>query len=164
MWWRFPPISPVIRVDHPDVVYKTEAGKYRAIVQQVKACHEKGQPVLVGTISIEKSELLSKLLKREGIPHHVLNAKHHELEAQIVAQAGPVRASVTIATNMAGRGTDIMLGGNADFLAKAELARTDLPEELLREADSFAETTDPEVLAVRAKYNELLKKAQGRDC
>ena len=154
---EIPTNKPVIRVDHPDVVYKTEAGKYRAIVQQVKACHEKGQPVLVGTISIEKSELLSKLLKREGIPHHVLNAKHHELEAQIVAQAGQFGA-VTIATNMAGRGTDIMLGGNADFLAKAELARTDLPEELLREADSFAETTDPEVLAVRAKYNELLKK------
>ena len=154
---EIPTNKPVIRVDHPDVVYKTEAGKYRAIVQQVKACHEKGQPVLVGTISIEKSELLSKLLKREGIAHHVLNAKHHEQEAQIVAQAGQFGA-VTIATNMAGRGTDIMLGGNADFLAKAELARTDLPEELLREADSFAETTDPEVLAVRAKYNELLKK------
>ena len=154
---EIPTNKPVIRVDHPDVVYKNEAGKYRAIVEQVKQCHEKGQPVLVGTISIEKSELLSKLLKREGIAHHVLNAKHHEQEAQIVAQAGKFGA-VTIATNMAGRGTDIMLGGNADFLAKAELARTDLPEELLREADSFAETDNPEILAVRAQYNELLKK------
>ena len=154
---EIPTNKPVIRIDHPDVVYKNEAGKFRAIVQQVKACHEKGQPVLVGTISIEKSELLSKLLKREGIPHNVLNAKHHEQEAQIVAQAGKFGA-VTIATNMAGRGTDIMLGGNADFLAKAELAKSDLPEELLQEADSFAETSDPQVLEVRAKYEELLKK------
>ncbi len=154
---EIPTNRPVVRKDHPDVVYKNEAGKFRAIIQQVKACHAKGQPVLVGTISIEKSEILSKLLKREGIPHNVLNAKHHEQEAQIVAQAGKLGA-VTIATNMAGRGTDIMLGGNADFLAKAELAKTDLPEELLREADSFAETTDPEVLAIREKYTQLLKK------
>ena len=154
---EIPTNKPVVRKDHPDVVYKNEAGKFRAIVNQVKACHEKGQPVLVGTISIEKSEILSKLLKREGIPHNVLNAKHHEQEAQIVAQAGKFGA-VTIATNMAGRGTDIMLGGNADFLAKAELAKTNLPEELLREADSYAETSDPEILAIRAKYEELLKK------
>ncbi|MGM9659389.1 MAG: preprotein translocase subunit SecA [Faecousia sp.] len=154
---EIPTNKPVIRVDHTDVVYKNEAGKYRAIVEQVKACHAKGQPVLVGTISIEKSELLSKMLKREGIQHNVLNAKHHEQEAQIVAQAGKFGA-VTIATNMAGRGTDIMLGGNADFLAKAELAKTDLPEELLREADSYAETENPEILAVRARYKELLKK------
>ena len=154
---EIPTNKPVIRKDHSDVVYKNEIGKYRAIVNQVKACHAKGQPVLVGTISIEKSEILSKLLKREGIPHNVLNAKHHEQEAQIVAQAGKFGA-VTIATNMAGRGTDIMLGGNADFLAKAELAKTDLPEELLREADSFAETSDPQVLDIRAKYTELLKK------
>ena len=154
---EIPTNKPVIRIDHPDVVYKNETGKFRAIVQQVKACHDKGQPVLVGTISIEKSELLSKLLKREGIPHNVLNAKHHEQEAQIVAQAGKFGA-VTIATNMAGRGTDIMLGGNADFLAKAELAKSDLPEELLQEADSFAETSDPQILEVRAKYEELLKK------
>ncbi len=153
---EIPTNKPVIRVDHSDVVYKTEAGKFRAIIQQVKQCHEKGQPVLVGTVSIEKSEVLSKLLKREGIPHHVLNAKHHEQEAQIVAQAGKFGA-VTIATNMAGRGTDIMLGGNADFLAKAELAKTGLPEELLREADSFAETCDPEILAVREKYDSLLR-------
>uniref|UniRef100_UPI00403C401F preprotein translocase subunit SecA n=1 Tax=Klebsiella pneumoniae TaxID=573 RepID=UPI00403C401F len=110
-----------------------------------------------GTISIEKSEILSKLLKREGIPHNVLNTKHHEQEAQIVAQAGHFGA-VTIATNMAGRGTDIMLGGNADFLAKADLRKLDYPEELLAEADSYAETSDPEVLAIRAKYEELLKK------
>ncbi|MCI7727313.1 MAG: preprotein translocase subunit SecA [Clostridiales bacterium] len=154
---EIPTNKPVIRIDHPDVVYKTENGKYRAIVEQVKECHAKGQPVLVGTISIEKSELLSKMLKREGIPHNVLNAKHHEQEAQIVAQAGKFGA-VTIATNMAGRGTDIMLGGNADFLAKAELAKTDLPEELLSEADSYAETENPEILAVRAQYKELLKK------
>ena len=154
---EIPTNKPVIRQDHSDIVYKNEAGKFRAIVNQVKQCHEKGQPVLVGTISIEKSEILSKLLKREGIPHNVLNAKHHEQEAQIVAQAGKYGA-VTIATNMAGRGTDIMLGGNADFLAKAELAKMDLPEELLREADSYAETSDPEILSVRAKYEELLKK------
>ena len=154
---EIPTNKPVIRQDHSDVVYKNEAGKFRAIVNQVKECHAKGQPVLVGTISIEKSEILSKLLKREGIPHSVLNAKHHEQEAQIVAQAGKFGA-VTIATNMAGRGTDIMLGGNADFLAKADLAKMDLPEELLREADSYAETSDPDILAVRAKYEELLRK------
>ena len=154
---EIPTNKPVIRADHTDVVYKTEVGKFRAIIRQVKECHAKGQPVLVGTVSIEKSEILSKLLKREGIPHHVLNAKNHEQEAGIVAQAGKFGA-VTIATNMAGRGTDIMLGGNADFLAKAELAKMDYPEELLREADSYAETADPEVLAIRAKYEALLKK------
>ena len=154
---EIPTNRPVIRQDHTDVVYKTEVGKYRAIVEQVKACHAKGQPVLVGTVSIERSELLSKLLKREGIPHHVLNAKYHEQEAQIVAQAGKFGA-VTIATNMAGRGTDIMLGGNPEFLAKSELRKTDLPEELLAEMDSHAETNDPEILAVRAKYRELLTK------
>ncbi len=154
---EIPTNKPVIRRDCPDVVYKTEAGKFRAIIQQVKACHAKGQPVLVGTISIEKSEVLSKLLKREGIPHNVLNAKYHEMEAQIVAQAGKFGA-VTIATNMAGRGTDIVLGGNAEYLAKAELRKQDIAEELLQEADSYAETGDPEILAVRAKYEELLKK------
>ena len=154
---EIPTNRPVARIDQPDVVYKTEAGKFRAIIQQVKQCHEKGQPVLVGTISIERSELLSKMLKREGIPHNVLNAKFHELEAQIVAQAGKYGA-VTIATNMAGRGTDIMLGGNAEFLAKSDLRKTELPEELLAECDSYAETNDPEILAVRAKYEELLKQ------
>ena len=154
---EIPTNRPVARVDQTDIVYKTEMGKFRAIIAQVKECHAKGQPVLVGTISIEKSEILSKLLKREGIPHNVLNAKYHEQEAQIVAQAGKFGA-VTIATNMAGRGTDIMLGGNAEFLAKSELRKTDLPEELLAECDSYAETSDPEILTVRAKYKELLKK------
>ena len=154
---EIPTNRPVIRKDHTDVVYKTEAGKYRAMIAQVQKCYEKGQPVLVGTVSIEKSELLSKLLKKVGVPHNVLNAKYHEQEAQIVAQAGKFGA-VTIATNMAGRGTDIMLGGNADFLAKAELARMDYPEELLQEADSFAETDDPEILAIRETYKQLLQK------
>ena len=154
---EIPTNRPVARIDNSDVVYKTEMGKFRAIIQQVKTCHAKGQPVLVGTVSIEKSEILSKLLKREGIQHNVLNAKYHEQEAQIVAQAGKFGA-VTIATNMAGRGTDIVLGGNAEFMAKSELRKSDLPEELLREADSFAETDDPEILAVREKYDELLKK------
>ena len=154
---EIPTNRPVIRIDHPDVVYKTEAGKFRAIIEQVKQCHAKGQPVLVGTISIEKSEILSKMLKREGIPHNVLNAKYHEQEAQIVAQAGKLGA-VTIATNMAGRGTDIMLGGNAEFLAKADLRKQGKAEELISEADSFAETTDSEILAIRQEYNDLLAK------
>ena len=154
---EIPTNKPVARRDHPDCVYKTEEGKYRAIVEQVKQCNAKGQPVLVGTISIEKSELLSKYLKKEGIKHSVLNAKYHEQEAQIVAQAGKFGA-VTIATNMAGRGTDIMLGGNAEFLAKTELSKKDLPEKLLAEADSYAETDDPEILAVRKEYDSLLKK------
>ncbi len=154
---EIPTNKPIARQDHTDVVYKTEPGKFRAIVEQVKTCNAKGQPVLVGTISIEKSEILSKYLKREGIRHNVLNAKYHEQEAQIVAQAGKFGA-VTIATNMAGRGTDIMLGGNAEFLAKSELRKQDLPEELLAEADSYAETNDPEILAVRSRYEQLLKK------
>ena len=154
---EIPTNKPVARLDQTDVVYKTEAGKFRAIVEQVKKCNAKGQPVLVGTISIEKSEILSKYLKREGIRHNVLNAKYHEQEAQIIAQAGKFGA-VTIATNMAGRGTDIMLGGNAEFLAKSELRKQDLPEELLCEADSYAETNDPQILAVRSQYEQLLKK------
>ena len=154
---EIPTNRPIARIDDSDVVYKTEMGKFRAIIRQVKECYEKGQPVLVGTISIEKSELLSKLLKREGIPHNVLNAKYHEQEAHIIAQAGKYRA-VTIATNMAGRGTDIMLGGNADFLAKTQLEKSGLPEELIREADSYAETEDPEILAVREQYKTLLKQ------
>ena len=153
---EIPTNKPVIRKDHTDVVYKNENGKYRAIINQVIACHEKGQPVLVGTISIERSELLSKLLKKAGIKHNVLNAKYHEQEAQIVAQAGKFGA-VTIATNMAGRGTDIMLGGNAEYMAKNELRKQELPEELLAEADSYAETDNPEILAVRAEYERLLK-------
>ena len=154
---EIPTNKPVIRQDHSDIVYKTEAGKFRAIIRQVKECHAKGQPVLVGTISIEKSEILSKLLKKEGIPHSVLNAKYHEQEAQIVAQAGHFGA-VTIATNMAGRGTDIVLGGNAEYMAKNELRKASTPEELVAEADSYAETSDPEILAVRQQYEELLAK------
>ena len=154
---EIPTNKPVARLDQTDVVYKTEAGKFRAIVEQVKRCNAKGQPVLVGTISIEKSEILSKYLKKEGIRHNVLNAKYHEQEAQIIAQAGKFGA-VTIATNMAGRGTDIMLGGNAEFLAKSELRKQDLPEELLCEADSYAETNNPEILAIRSQYDQLLKK------
>ena len=154
---EIPTNRPIARIDHPDVVYKTEAGKFRAIIQQVKECHAKGQPVLVGTISIEKSEILSKLLKREGIPHNVLNAKYHELEAQIVAQAGKFGA-VTIATNMAGRGTDIMLGGNAEYLAKDALRKQGVEDTLLVEADSYAETGNPEILEVRQCYSELLKQ------
>ena len=154
---EIPTNRPVARIDHTDVVYKTVAGKFRAIVKQVEACHAKGQPVLVGTVSIEKSEVLSKLLKRAGIPHNVLNAKFHEMEAQIVAQAGKFGA-VTIATNMAGRGTDIMLGGNAEYMAMTELRQQELPEELLQEANSYAETKDPEILAVRAQYEQLLAK------
>ena len=154
---EIPTNKPVIRQDHTDVVYKTEAGKYRAIIRQVQQCHAKGQPVLVGTVSIEKSEILSKLLKKVGVPHNVLNAKYHEQEAQIVAQAGKLGA-VTIATNMAGRGTDIMLGGNAEYMAKNELRRQELSEELLAEADSYAETDNPEILAVRKQYEQLLQK------
>ena len=154
---EIPTNRPVIRQDHTDVVYKNEIGKFRAIIAQVKACHAKGQPVLVGTISIEKSEILSKLLKREGIPHNVLNAKYHEQEAQIVAQAG-LFGAVTIATNMAGRGTDIVLGGNAEYLAKNDLRKAGAEETLIAEADSYAETDNPDILAVRAQYEQLLKK------
>ena len=154
---EIPTNRPVARKDHPDVVYKTELGKYRAIIAQVMECYKKGQPVLVGTVSIEKSEVLSKLLKRTGVPHNVLNAKFHEQEAQIVAQAGKFGA-VTIATNMAGRGTDIVLGGNAEYMAKNELRKGDISEELLQEADSFSETSDPEILAIRKRYEELLAK------
>ena len=151
---EIPTNRPVVRLDQNDVVYKTEAGKYRAIIQQVMKCHEKGQPVLVGTVSIEKSELLSKLLKKTGIPHNVLNAKNHEQEAQIVAQAGKFGA-VTIATNMAGRGTDIVLGGNAEYMAMNTLRKKDLPEELLQQANAYSETEDPEILAIRQEYKDL---------
>ena len=154
---EIPTNRPVVRIDHSDIVYKTEMGKFRAIIRQVKECYAKGQPVLVGTISIEKSEILSKLLKREGIPHNVLNAKYHEQEAQIVAQAGHFGA-VTIATNMAGRGTDIVLGGNAEYMAKNELRKAGVEETLIAEADSYAETDNPEILQIRARYTELLKQ------
>ena len=154
---EIPTNRPIARIDGSDAVYKTEAGKFRAIIRQVAACHEKGQPVLVGTVSIEKSELLSKLLKKTGIPHNVLNAKFHEQEAQIVAQAGKFGA-VTIATNMAGRGTDIMLGGNPEFMAMNELRKGDTPEELVQQANAYSETDDPEILAIREKYSALLAK------
>ena len=154
---EIPTNKPVIREDKSDVIYKTEAAKFRAIIEQIRECHERRQPVLVGTISIEKSELLSKLLGRTGIPHEVLNAKYHEKEAEIVAQAGKLGA-VTIATNMAGRGTDIMLGGNAEFLAKAEMRRMGIPEELIAESTAYGETTDEEILAARAQFKELNEK------
>ena len=152
---EIPTNKPVVRKDHSDVVFKNEAGKYRAIIAQVQQCHEKGQPVLVGTISIERSELLSKLLKKAGVPHHVLNAKYHEQEAQIVAQAGKLGA-VTIATNMAGRGTDIMLGGNAEYLAMEQLRKQGYPDELLAEANAYSETDNAEILDIRSKYEQLL--------
>ena len=154
---EIPTNKPVARIDHPDVVYKTEAGKFRAVIQQIKECHEKGQPVLVGTISIEKSEILSKMLKKEGVPHSVLNAKHHEKEAEIVAQAGKLGA-VTIATNMAGRGTDIMLGGNAEYLALNDLRKSGMAEELIVEANAYSETENPEILAARRAYQEAYEK------
>ena len=154
---EIPTNRPVARIDGSDVVYKTEAGKFRAIIRQVQACHEKGQPVLVGTVSIEKSEILSKLLKRTGVQHNVLNAKFHEQEAQIVAQAGKFGA-VTIATNMAGRGTDIMLGGNPEFMALNELRKEGNPEELIAQANAYSETDDAEILAIREKYAQLMAK------
>ena len=150
---EIPTNKPMIRDDKPDVVYKTEQAKYNAVIDQIAECNGKGQPVLVGTVTIEKSELLSKLLKQRGIKHQVLNAKHHEKEAEIVAQAGKLGA-VTIATNMAGRGTDIMLGGNAEYLAKARMRREQVPEELIVEATGYAETEDPDILGARAKFRE----------
>ena len=152
-----PTNRPVIRNDYEDAIYRTERGKYNAVIDQVCECHEKGQPVLVGTVSIEKSELLSAMLKRRGVAHEVLNAKHHEREAAIVAQAGKFGA-VTIATNMAGRGTDIMLGGNAEFMAKNELKKLGMEDEMIEEANGHSETDDPEILAARKQYRELLEK------
>ena len=152
-----PTNKPMIRIDHNDAVYSTIASKTNAIVRQIKECHEKGQPVLVGTVSIEKSEELSKVLKREGIKHNVLNAKQHEREAEIVAQAGSYGA-VTISTNMAGRGTDIMLGGNPEFLAKRELKKLGYEDEIINEATGTAETDSPEILEVREKFEELYQK------
>ena len=152
-----PTNKPIARIDHNDQIYRTEKGKFDAIINQIEECHKKGQPILVGTISIEKSELLSAMLKRRGIKHEVLNAKHHAKEAEIVAQAGKLGA-VTIATNMAGRGTDIMLGGNAEFLAKAEMRKREYPEEIINEAIGFADTTDENILKARAVYKELYDK------
>ena len=154
---EIPTNKPVIRNDMPDVVYKTENGKFNAVVEQVKECHEKGQPVLVGTVSIETSERLSALLKRHGIKHQVLNAKYHEKEAEIVAQAGQYGA-VTIATNMAGRGTDIMLGGNAEYLAKNQMRKEGYYENLIVEATGFGDTDDEEIIEARQRFTELSKK------
>lgn len=154
---EIPTNKPMIRKDNNDVVYKTEKAKFNAVIEQIEQCHAKGQPVLVGTISIEKSEVLSAMLKRKGIKHEVLNAKYHEKEAEIIAQAGKF-GSVTIATNMAGRGTDIMLGGNSEFLAKAEMRRMGIPEELIVEATGFADTDNQEILDARKTFAELEKK------
>ena len=154
---EIPTNLPVARIDYPDVVYKTEAAKFRAVLRQIQECHAKGQPVLVGTISIEKSELLSKMLAKEGVRHTVLNAKHHEKEAEIVAQAGKLGA-VTIATNMAGHGTDIVLGGNAEFMALNDLRKQGVEEALLQEANAFSETTDPAILDIRAQYRAAYEK------
>ena len=154
---EIPTNKPVIRTDLPDVVYKTRRGKFNAVVEQVKECHAKGQPVLVGTVSIETSEELSALLKRHGIKHQVLNAKYHEKEAEIVAQAGQYGA-VTIATNMAGRGTDIMLGGNAEFLAKNQMRKEGYYENLIVEATGFGDTDDEEVIEARKRFTELSKQ------
>ncbi len=152
-----PTNKPMIRDDMPDVVYKTEKAKFNAVIEQIIACYEKGQPVLVGTISIEKSELLSSMLKRRGIKHEVLNAKYHEKEAEIISQAGK-KGAVTIATNMAGRGTDIKLGGNAEFMAKAEMRRMGYTEELISEATGFSETDNEEILEARETFKELNQK------
>ena len=151
---EIPTNKPVIRTDEPDVVYKTEKAKFSAVVEAVAECHEKGQPVLVGTVTIEKSEVLSNMLKRRGVPHNVLNAKHHEKEAEIIAQAGKFGA-VTIATNMAGRGTDIMLGGNAEYLAKAELKHRGYSDEVIAEATGYGDTADEIILTARKEFAEL---------
>ena len=154
---EIPTNKPIAREDLPDSIFKTEEGKFNAVINDIIECHEKGQPVLVGTISIEKSELLSKMLKRRGIKHNVLNAKHHEKEAEIVAQAGK-KGAVTIATNMAGRGTDIILGGNAEYLAKAEMRRMQIPEEIIAESTGFGDTDDQEILDARKTFAELNAK------
>ena len=154
---EIPPNRPTVRIDHPDVVFKTEHGKFLAAIRQIEECHAKGQPVLVGTVSVEKSETLSKMLSKKGIKHNVLNAKQHEREAEIVAQAGKYGA-VTIATNMAGRGTDIILGGNAEFMAKAEMKKNGMSDWIINEAISFAETNDEEILEARKVYRKLYEK------
>ena len=154
---EIPTNKPVVRKDHPDVIFKTEKGKYEAVIDQIIECNKKGQPVLVGTVSVEKSEYLSRLLKNKGVKHQVLNAKYHEQEAKIVAQAGKYGA-VTIATNMAGRGTDILLGGNAEYLATEELRKLDYPEEIIVEATGFSETEDEQILEARGKYRDFRKK------
>ena len=152
-----PTNKPMIRNDQPDIVYKNEKAKFKAVIEDVKRSHEKGQPVLIGTVSVDKSERLSKMLKEAGIKHVVLNAKYHEQEAAIVAQAGKFGA-VTIATNMAGRGTDIMLGGNSEFLAKEEMRRNKTPDYLIEEADTYYETDDQDILNARKEFKNLVSK------
>ena len=152
-----PTNKPLVRLDNVDIIYKNERAKFKAIAEDVRQSHEKGQPVLVGTVSIEKSEMISKILSKEGIKHEVLNAKNHEKEAEIIAQAGKFGA-VTIATNMAGRGTDIMLGGNSEYLAKQEMRKLGYSEELIEQANAFNETDDEEVLKARTKFKELIEK------
>lgn len=152
-----PTNKPMARVDEDDEVYRTENGKYNAVVNQIEECHKKGQPVLVGTVSIEKSEHLSDMLKKRGIKHEVLNAKFHEKEAQIIAQAGK-KGAVTIATNMAGRGTDIVLGGNAEFMAKSEMQRMGISDEMIAESTGFSETANEEILEARKVFGELNEK------
>ncbi len=154
---EIPTNRPLARIDNSDVVYKTQKGKYRAVIEQVKQCHAKGQPVLIGTVSIEKNEILSQLLSREGIRHNVLNAKNHEKEAEIVAQAGKFGA-ITVATNMAGRGTDIVLGGNAEYMAKNDLRKAGLSDELIAEATGYADTTDQTILDARAMFKDALER------
>jgi preprotein translocase subunit SecA len=154
---EIPTNKPMVRGDHPDAIYKTENGKYKAIINQIQECNKKGQPILVGTVSIEKSEILSGMLKKKGVPHNVLNAKNHEKEAEIVAQAGKF-GTVTIATNMAGRGTDIMLGGNAEYMAKNDLKKADIPDEIIVEATGFADTDNEEILTARKLYQDSMEK------
>ena len=154
---EIPTNRPVVRIDNEDAVYKTEQGKYRAVIRQVKECHEKGQPVLVGTVSIEKNELLSRMLTKEGIKHNLLNAKNHEKEAEIVAQAGQFGA-VTVATNMAGRGTDIMLGGNAEYMATNDLRKAGYTDEVIADATGYAETDNPEILEARQMFADKLRQ------
>jgi len=156
---EIPTNMPVVRDDFQDVVYKSEAGKFNSVIDEIVEKHKTGQPVLVGTISIEKSEILSRLLKKQGIKHEVLNAKQHDKEAEIVAQAGRL-GSVTIATNMAGRGTDIVLGGNPEFIAKHKLKAKGLSDEMIQEADGFNETDNPEVLEARKIYKQLLEDSK----
>ena len=154
---EIPTNRPVVRIDNEDAVYKTEQGKYRAVIRQVKECHEKGQPVLVGTVSIEKNELLSRMLTKEGIKHNLLNAKNHEKEAEIVAQAGQFGA-VTVATNMAGRGTDIMLGGNAEYMATNDLRKAGYTDEVIADATGYAETDNHEILEARQLFADKLRQ------
>ena len=160
---EIPTNKPIQRIDLPDAIFKTEQGKFETLIEDIMEAHKNGQPVLVGTISIEKSEVLSALLKKKGIKHNVLNAKYHEKEAEIIAQAGKLGA-VTIATNMAGRGTDIILGGNAEYLAKSEMRKMKIPEELIVEATGFAETDNEDINKARETFRALEAKYKKETC